>query len=143
MATDLPDVNVWVALSDTFHVHHKRATEFWDKERSASAAFCGVTATGMMRILTLPSAMGGRPFNLPDAVKKYREFAVLPEIGFLKDSPNVCSRVEDWAREPFFTGKLWTDAWIAALAMENGCRVVSFDSDFGKFPGLDFLRLGP
>jgi predicted nucleic acid-binding protein len=97
----------------------------------------------MLRILTLPSAMGGNPFTPPEAVQKYQAFAALPEVYFLTDSPNMVATLAIWSTLPFFTPKLWTDAWIAAIAMENGCRVVSFDSDFARFPGLNFLQLTP
>lgn len=34
------------------------------------------------------------------------------------------------------TGNLVTDASIAAVAIENRCRIATFDSDFSRFPGL-------
>lgn len=29
-----------------------------------------------------------------------------------------------------------TDAWLAALAIENGCTFITYDRDFARFPGL-------
>ncbi|WP_367871690.1 TA system VapC family ribonuclease toxin [Luteolibacter sp. Populi] len=140
---DLPDVNVWVALSYDGHPHHSRAQTYWQSERAEQAAFCSATMMGMLRILTLNGPMDGRPFTPRRVSEKYSQLSLLSDVGFIPDSSTVRSRIGSWAMEPFFTGKLWTDAWIAALAMENGCRVVSFDSDFGKFPGLQFLHLAP
>jgi len=142
-ASDLPDINVWVALSEAAHAHHSRASHYWNSERADRVVFCGTTILGMLRILTLPSAMGGNPFKTDEAFLKYREFARLPETGFIADSENICAPFGSWTSERFFTAKLWTDAWIAAVAMENGCRVVSFDADFARFPGLNFLHLKP
>jgi toxin-antitoxin system PIN domain toxin len=34
------------------------------------------------------------------------------------------------------SGDLVPDATLAALAIEHGCEVVSFDRDFARFPGL-------
>jgi uncharacterized protein len=34
------------------------------------------------------------------------------------------------------SGKLVPDAYLAALALENGCEFISTDTDFGRFPGL-------
>lgn len=34
------------------------------------------------------------------------------------------------------TGYLVTDASIAAVAIENECRLATFDGDFARFPGL-------
>lgn len=33
-------------------------------------------------------------------------------------------------------GRRTTDAWLAALAIENGCEWITMDRDFGRFPGL-------
>ena len=37
--------------------------------------------------------------------------------------------------------RLCTDAYLAALAIANGWRLVSFDSDFERFEGLERLVL--
>ena len=39
-------------------------------------------------------------------------------------------------------GNLVNDAHIAALAIEHGATVSSFDGDFRRFPGLSFEWLG-
>ncbi len=39
-------------------------------------------------------------------------------------------------------GNLVNDAHLAALAIEHGAEVVSFDTDFARFPGLRWHRLG-
>jgi predicted peptidase len=33
-------------------------------------------------------------------------------------------------------GPLVTDAYVAALAIEHGCELVTTDSEFARFPGL-------
>jgi len=35
------------------------------------------------------------------------------------------------------------DIWIAAAALQVGARVVTFDTDFGRIPGLDAHVLAP
>lgn len=139
--TDLLDLNVWLALSFAGHAHHAAATRYWNHGRRDLVAFCSVTLIGLPRLLTTPSVMQGKPFPPIVAAGKCQSWMELPDVRFLEDASHLFSRIELWAAEPFFTSKLWTDAWIAALALEHGCRVVSFDADFGKFPGLDFLHL--
>lgn len=39
-------------------------------------------------------------------------------------------------------GNLVTDAHLAALAIEYGTGICSFDSDFARFPGLQWLNPG-
>jgi toxin-antitoxin system PIN domain toxin len=36
------------------------------------------------------------------------------------------------------SGKLVPDAYLAALAIEHGCELISEDKDFRRFPGLRF-----
>ncbi len=40
-----------------------------------------------------------------------------------------------------FANHLWTDAYLAVFAMVGNCRLVSFDGDFKRFSGQDFLPL--
>lgn len=64
-----------------------------------------------------------------------------------------CQRLVDWPRASLIaptrrhwtlfvtlcqgiSGPLVSDAYIAALAIEHGCELVTTDSDFARFPGL-------
>src|SRR5262249_18022713 len=64
-----------------------------------------------------------------------------------------CQRLVDWPRAVLVApsrrhwdilvglcagihGPLVTDAYVAALAMEHGCELVTTDADFARFPGL-------
>jgi toxin-antitoxin system PIN domain toxin len=64
-----------------------------------------------------------------------------------------CQRLVDWPRGSLITpgrrhwelftglcrhitGSLVTDAYIAALAIEHGCELITTDSDFARFQGL-------
>jgi predicted nucleic acid-binding protein len=49
--------------------------------------------------------------------------------------------MEQWIRNRVVTPRNWTDAYLAAFAVSASLRLVSFDADFKKFPGLDFLHL--
>jgi len=64
-----------------------------------------------------------------------------------------CQRLVDWPRAVMLAasrrhwdifiglcapvhGALVTDAYLAALAIEHGCELITTDSDFAWFPGL-------
>jgi uncharacterized protein len=40
-------------------------------------------------------------------------------------------------------GNLVNDAHLAALAIEHRGRVMSYDTDFGRFPGVSWSHPGP
>jgi toxin-antitoxin system PIN domain toxin len=141
--TDLPDVNVWLALSVPDHSHHPRARQYWYEESGSELAFCRVTALAFLRLTTQPAVMGGEPLTVREAWEAYVALRKLPEV-VLAVEPDGCEDLlAAWAREPEATPRLWTDAYLAAFARAGAYRLVSFDSDFGRFQGLDLLRLEP
>jgi len=98
------------------------------------------------------------PFAVSDAVlASVIRIVTNPKI-FDPPSPTdaavaFCQRLVDWPRAvmivpsrrhwDIFTGlcanihgRLVADAYLAALAIEHGCELVTTDSDFARFPGL-------
>ncbi len=140
-AGDVPDVNVWLALSHPDHIHHPAAKDYWNRSRGDRTAFFRVTLFGLLRLLTNPNVMEHRLVDPAKAWSICQTYLAMPDVLLLPEAPGIDTRLEAWTRASFFTPKLWTDAWIATLALEHGYRVVSFDADFAKFPDLSFLHL--
>jgi len=138
---DLLDVNVWLALADENHRRHRRARRYWEEESAARLAFCRVTMLGFLRLATHSKVMNGQPFSAPQAWQAYHAFRVLPEVEFLSDPPTLDETLSAWAGQPDFPTNLWTDAYLAALALSTNARLVSFDSDFHRFTALQFLHI--
>ena len=139
-AVDLPDINVWLALGLPDHPHHRRALTYWNNAMGERAAFCRITALGMVRLLTNPAAMGGEPLSTGDAWIAYRRFAALPEVDFAPEAEGLEDRLAELVAADAVTPRLWTDAYLAAFALSAGLRMVSFDRDFGRFAGLDWYQ---
>ena len=118
--TDLPDVNVWLALVDENHVHHERAIAYWCEQSAAEIAFCRVTALAFLRLSTHAKILSC-PLSPKEAWDIYQRYRDEAEEGFIHS--------------------LWTDCYLAALASFRNCRVVSFDQDFHRFPKLAFLDI--
>jgi toxin-antitoxin system PIN domain toxin len=138
---DLPDVNVWLALSVSEHPNHDRARAYWHEEAAARLAFCRVTTLGLLRLMTNDAAMGGVPLGVGDAWKAYATWRAMSDV-ILAVEPDGCEPLlAGWADGGLLTPRLWTDAYLAAFARAAGLRVVSFDRDFDRFDGLDRLVL--
>lgn len=138
---DLPDVNVWLALSLPDHPHHPRAQRYWFDESGDQMVFCRITALAYVRLSTQPKVMDGEPLTVASAWQAYRAYRELPEVT-LADEPHGCeSQLEVWATQSLFGARLWTDAYLAAFAMVGAFRLVTFDHDFTRFSGLDLLHL--
>ena len=138
---DLPDVNVWLALSVPDHPQYHRAREYWYEESGRELAFCRVTALGLLRLSTNPAVMGGQPLTVAQAWQVYDAFRHLPEVALAAEPEGCEQQLGAWATDGNFPPRLWTDAYLAAFARAGGFRLVSFDRDFARFGGLDLLRL--
>ena len=138
---DLPDVNVWLALSVPDHPHHQRARAFWYEESGRELAFCRVTALGLVRLSTHPTVMGGQPLTVAQAWQAYSAYRQLPEVTLAAEPEGCEQQLEAWATAGDFPPRLWTDAYLAAFAKAGGFRLVTLDRDFTRFRGLELLRL--
>jgi toxin-antitoxin system PIN domain toxin len=139
---DLPDLNVWLALSVADHVHHARARQYWADEAGQQLAFCRVTALGLVRLLTHSTVMGDAPLAMAEAWSAYLAFRRLPEIVLAAEPLDVERWLAEWSTSKRSIPRLWTDAYLAAFARAGGFRLVTFDSDFVRFDDLECLRLG-
>jgi uncharacterized protein len=141
MRTDLLDVNLWLALADAQHVHHARARHYWEDEAMPRIAFCRISMLGLLRLGTNSKVMRGVPFSPVEIWQVYRAFRQLPEVVFIDEPSQLDTQLAAWSEREGFPAHAWTDCYLAAVALRSGCRVVSFDSDFSRFTGLDFLQL--
>jgi toxin-antitoxin system PIN domain toxin len=139
---DLLDVNLWLALVDKRHVHHPVAKAYWSQNGVTQFAFCRITMLGLLRLSTSPKAVVNPKTNA-EAWAIYHDFRALPNIQFLAEPAGLDAHFQALTTQAALPHRLWTDAYLAAFAIASGCRLVSFDADFARFPGLTFLHLSP
>ena len=137
---DLPDINFWLAVVDENHVHHQAAKRYWREAASTQLFFCRVSMLGFLRLSTQPRVLS-RPLATREAWQTYRRFLALPEIQFRREPENLETIFALISQRSDLPHSLWTDAYLAAFAIADGCRLVSFDADFHRFPDLSFLHL--
>ncbi|MEK7767726.1 MAG: PIN domain-containing protein, partial [bacterium] len=66
-----------------------------------------------------------------------------PQCVLASPGPRHWGLFMDLCRKADARGNLVPDAWLAALAIESGCELVTTDRDFARFPGLHWrLPLG-
>jgi toxin-antitoxin system PIN domain toxin len=139
---DLPDINVWLALVDENHTHHSTARRYWNEQLGQQAAFCRVTMLGLLRLSTQPRVLS-RTLSNEEAWRIYRLYLSTPEVRFLAEPAQTEAQFAALTLPGDMPQRLWTDAYLAAFAMAGNCRLVSFDSDFKRFPHLNLLHLAP
>jgi uncharacterized protein len=131
----LPDVNILIYAHREDAPEHDRYAE-WLKALTASVepfALSDMVLSGFLRVVT-----NQKIFHPPTPMDTALAF---------------CLRLVDWPRASLITpgrrhwelftalcrdikGPLVSDAYIAALAIEHGCELITTDSDFARFSGL-------
>jgi toxin-antitoxin system PIN domain toxin len=138
----LPDVNVLVYAFRTEVPEHAVARR-WLSEILSTDVLFGLSPLVLSAIVRVSTNV--RAFGAPSALKEAFGFC-----DYLRGHSN-CRIVEPGERhwEIFkrlclatdTRGRRVTDAWFAALAIEWGCKWITFDRDFARFAGLKWQRL--
>jgi toxin-antitoxin system PIN domain toxin len=92
-----------------------------------------VRLTTNRRIFTVPA-------SLDDAFAYLRALRAHPNHVDVAPGPRHLEVLERLCREADAVGDLLPDAHLAALAIDHGAELVSFDRDVARFPGLRWLR---
>jgi len=140
-AVDMPDLDVWLALSSSEHPHRSAALAYWRDLAGEKLAFCCITSLGLLRLLTNSTVMDGQPLTAKEAWGAYQFWRSREFVIALHEEPEHETALADWIERGVVSSRLWTDAYLASLAVAAGHRIVSFDDDFLRFEGLDFLHL--
>jgi len=132
----LPDVNVLLAGFRADHVHHAVARPLLEdaRRRGAVLGLADVALAGVARLAT-----NARVFLRPDttdAVFEYLEVLLEPPAQLVLAGTNHWRRFAELCRHLHVRGNLVPDAYLAALALEQGAELVTFDRGFGRYPRL-------
>ncbi|MBA3279297.1 MAG: PIN domain-containing protein [Geodermatophilaceae bacterium] len=124
MRRALLDVNVLLALLDSDHVDHGRATDWLDDEIAAGWASCAITENGFVRSLSQPRypspVTPAVAIELLDSARDSGHHAFWPCDVSLLDVRIVDPSYLHGSRQV-------TDAYLLALATAHDGRFVTFD----------------
>ena len=93
--------------------------------------------SGFVRIAT-NLRLGDAAVPLAEAREVVEGWLNLPQARVLNPSARHFTRVMDLMRQAMATGAILSDAILASYAIEHRARLCSNDSDFSRFPGLDW-----
>ena len=138
-SSHFPDVNVWLALTHSQHVHHIAAARWFDSVDDESLFFCRFTQLGLLRLLTNPKVMGEETMTQRGAWAAYHRWFEDGRIAFMPEPAAGGFELVFQAASlrPRPATKLWADAYLAAFARIAGLGVVTFDRGFPKLDGLE------
>lgn len=144
----LYDANLWVALAFAAHPHHGIASRHFKARDSVQpAAFCRVTQLAFLRLVSTPviqRTYGSPVITNAAAWSKFQELLALPQIVWLDEPGGSSDCWPSLACLPSASPKVWTDAYLAALAIAHDVEFVTLDGDFKSFEkdGLKLRLLG-
>lgn len=133
-----PDVNVWLALTLENHIHRETAKSWW-RAGDGPIAFTRITQIGLLRLLTTPAAMDGKPLGMNDAWRVHDRFFEDDRVMLLPESDDVETYFREYASGRIASPKIWADAWLLAIARGAAGTVVTFDRALGARGALCLL----
>jgi predicted nucleic acid-binding protein len=77
------------------------------------------------------------------AMAVYRELCTDARVRFAHERAGVEMLWMSFMAAPMATGSVWTDAWLAAFALSQGIRLVTFDAGMQRWAMLDPEILRP
>lgn len=139
---DLCDVNIWLALTLSKHVHHASARAWFDSvSEPESVCFCRAIQQALLRLLTNAAVLepyGNPPLTNTEAWAVYE--ALLSDDRVVmrsQEPPALETHWRELAVRDSASPKLWMDAYLAGFALAAGDRIVTTDSAFRQFAELE------
>jgi len=135
------DLNVLLYAIDETSVHHRVAHGWLDRALTGAApvGFAWLVLAGFVRLATHPS-LSAAPHTVTTAMDIVDGWLGARTAQVLHPGPGHAALVRELLEAAGGAGNLVNDAHLAALAREHKATVVSFDSDFGRFPGVRWER---
>ena len=131
------DANVLLYAVDSESAHHAQARP-WLDEALAGAEAVGLAWVALLAFVRIGtnSAIMPAPMTADEATAQVEAWLAAPAAVPLEPTARHAAVLRGLLRENGTAGNLTTDAHLAALAVELGAEIVSFDRDFARFPGV-------
>lgn len=108
---------------------------------SEAVAFAWTVTLAFLRLST-HSAVFPRPLSVAEATTAVERWLEAPPAIAIEPTRQHVGLLRGLLERAGSAGNLVGDGHLAALALEHGATVVSFDRDFARFEGVALLRPG-
>ena len=133
----LPDANVLLYALDDTSARHAGARAWLDATLSGTeeVGFAWVVLLAVLRLTTKPSVFA-RPLRTGEAFDIVDDWLAQPCAVVLHPTVRHAALMRGFLTAAGTAGNLTTDAHLAALSVEYGAAICSYDADFSRFPGV-------
>ncbi len=137
----IPDVNLLVYAYDSESQWNGRASEWWVSCLSGvePVGLSWMVALGFIRLWTNPRVFVN-PMTVNLAVSHVESWAARRVVRWIHPGPKHAELLFGFLRSEGKGGNLTTDAHLAALALEFRGVVHTADTDFLRFPQVDWIN---
>jgi toxin-antitoxin system PIN domain toxin len=133
----LVDANVLLHAVNEDSAQHRAAVTWMDGALSGPepVGFAWVALLAFVRVATRAGAFPA-PLSPADALGVVEDWTGAPAAVVVHPTGRHLAILRGLLEGAGTAGNLTTDAHLAALAVEHSARMVSFDRDFERFPGV-------
>ncbi len=133
----IPDINLLVYAYNSDAPFHESSKEWFETCVSGrgQVGFPWVVMLGFVRIMS-SNAVLTDPMEPVEAVSHVRSWLARPQTQIVVPGPRHLEILGEIMHSSRASGRLTTDAHLAALAIETQAELHSTDLDFARFPGL-------
>mgnify|MGYP000847682478 CR=1 FL=1 len=139
----IPDANVLLYATNRGAVAHEESRKWLEASLGGGepVGFAWNVLLAFLRIATKPQIFE-RPLTPTEALDVVDFWLAQPAAVVIAPTERHASTLRDLLLPLGTAGNLTSDAHLAALAIEHGATLISYDSDFGRFAGLSWRRPG-
>lgn len=137
------DANVLLYAVNVDSARHEVSRDWLDESLSGGAVvgFAWIAVLAFMRLST-KSGIFPSPLSDEAALATVEAWLAQPAAVVVEPTARHVSLLRELVAAAGSAGNLVNDAHLAALAIEHRGTVVSYDSDFGRFPGVSWAEPG-
>ncbi len=136
----VPDINLLVFAYTHDAPHHQAARSWWESCLSGgrTVGISWAVVLGFVRLMTSRVVLSD-PMSPIEALGHARSWLDRPQARVLVPGPRHFEILTEIFDASQASGRLTTDAHLAALAIETQAELHSNDADFARFPGLRWV----
>ena len=137
----IPDINLLVYAYNSDAPFHDDSRDWLERCLSGrtTVGLPWVVMLGFVRIMSSTAVLTD-PMEPLEAVEHVRSWLARTQTQIVNPGPRHLLILGEIVQESRASGRLTTDAHLAALAIETQSELHSNDLDFARFPGLRWLN---
>ena len=136
---NLVDANVLLYAVNSDAPHHRSSVAWLDSALSGAStvAFSWIALLAFVRLSTKVGLFPS-PLSSNEAFDRVDAWLGCPASVLLEPTARHASLLRELLGDIGAGGNLVNDAHLAALAIEHGALIVSYDNDFARFSGVEW-----